>query len=189
MESTKGDTSKLFFNNFVELTTWNRRILKDRWLAQTQLVAQMYCLTRFYRNNWVTSRDLCKWPRSANGRLSFHPIPCGTALIGHVTSGGTSTAYIHFRLSLWTTMHLRMRCATPSVYLDLCEGRVEHDRAKRLARRLQLGFLRWFLNKELQTIMPCGMCFPWTVNKTGKYLATVQFLLSPLETIRQRQSW
>ena len=35
-------------------------------------------------------------------------------------------------------MHLRMRRATPSVYLDLCEGRVEHDRAKRLPRRLQL---------------------------------------------------
>ena len=26
------------------------------------------------------------------GRLSSHPIPCGTTLIGHVTSGGTSTA-------------------------------------------------------------------------------------------------
>ena len=24
-----------------------------------------------------------------NGRLSFHPIPCGTALIGHVTAGAT----------------------------------------------------------------------------------------------------
>ena len=23
------------------------------------------------------------------GRLSFHPIPCGTALFGHVTSGAT----------------------------------------------------------------------------------------------------
>ena len=46
--------------------------------------------------------------------------------------------WTHFRLSPWTTMHLRMRCATPSVYLDLCEGRVEHDRAKRLSRRLQL---------------------------------------------------
>ena len=28
-----------------------------------------------------------------NGRLSFHPIPCGTALFGHVTSGATYTAY------------------------------------------------------------------------------------------------
>ena len=35
-------------------------------------------------------------------------------------------------------MHLRMRRATPSVYLDLWEGRVEHDRAKRLPGRLQL---------------------------------------------------
>ena len=26
------------------------------------------------------------------GRLSFHPIPCGTALFGHVTSGATCTA-------------------------------------------------------------------------------------------------
>ena len=26
------------------------------------------------------------------GRLSFHPIPCGTALFGHVTSGATFTA-------------------------------------------------------------------------------------------------
>ena len=26
------------------------------------------------------------------GRLSFHPIPCGTALFGHVTSGATYTA-------------------------------------------------------------------------------------------------
>ena len=37
-----------------------------------------------------------------------------------------------------TTMHLRMRYATPSEYLDLCEEYVEHDRAKRLPRRLQL---------------------------------------------------
>ena len=27
------------------------------------------------------------------GRLSFHPISCGTALFGHVTSGATYTAY------------------------------------------------------------------------------------------------
>ena len=59
--------------------------------------------------------------------------------------------WTHFRLSLWTTMHLRMRRTTPSVYLDLCEGRVEHDRAKRLPRRLQLErerFLRWFLTTK-----------------------------------------
>ena len=36
-------------------------------------------------------------------------------------------------------------------------------------------------NKELQPITT--MCLQWTVNKTGKYLATVQFLLSPLEII------
>ena len=27
--------------------------------------------------------------RQANGRLSFHPIPCGAALFGYVTSGAT----------------------------------------------------------------------------------------------------
>ena len=37
-------------------------------------------------------------------------------------------------------MHLHMRRATPSLYLvlDLCEGHVEHDRAKQLPTRLQL---------------------------------------------------
>jgi len=44
--------------------------------------------------------------------------------------------WTHFRLSLWKTTHLRMRHATPSVYLDFWEGRVEHDRAKRLPERL-----------------------------------------------------
>ena len=38
--------------------------------------------------------------------------------------------WTHFRLSLWTAIHIRMRSATPSVYLDPCEGRGEHDRAK-----------------------------------------------------------
>ena len=28
-----------------------------------------------------------------HGMLSFHPIPCGTSLIGHVTFGTTCTAY------------------------------------------------------------------------------------------------
>ena len=28
-----------------------------------------------------------------HGRVSFHPIPCGTALFGHVTSGATYMAY------------------------------------------------------------------------------------------------
>ena len=36
-------------------------------------------------------------------------------------------------------------------------------------------------NKEVQPIT--AMYLQWTVNKTGKYLATVAFLLSPLEII------
>ena len=35
--------------------------------------------------------------------------------------------WTHFQLSLWMAKHLRMRCATPSVYLDL---RRAYDRAK-----------------------------------------------------------
>ena len=30
-----------------------------------------------------------------NGRLSFHPIPCGIALFGHVTSSATCTARVN----------------------------------------------------------------------------------------------
>ena len=44
--------------------------------------------------------------------------------------------WTHFRLSLWMTTHLRMRCTTPPVYLDLWEGRVKYDRVKRLPGRL-----------------------------------------------------
>ena len=64
-----------------------------------------------------------------------------SALAGHVPSQAWAYYYFfwtHFILSLWTAMHLRMRRAAPSVDLDVCEGRVEHDRAKRLPRRLQL---------------------------------------------------
>ena len=75
-------------------------------------------------------------------------------------------------------MHLRMCVPHPqAMYLDLCEERVEHDRAKRLPRRLQLERATpqvIFNDKELQTITV--MCFQWTVNKTGKYLATVQII-------------
>ena len=49
-------------------------------------------------------------------------------------------------------MHIPMRSATLSVYLDLCEGCVEHDQAKRLSRRLQLEREVIFSNKELQPI-------------------------------------
>ena len=35
--------------------------------------------------------------------------------------------WTYFRLGLWTAMHLRMHSSTPSVYLDLFEGRVEQD--------------------------------------------------------------
>ena len=45
----------------------------------------------------VSNSDQMVWQRRSNGfamgRLSFHPIPCGTALFGHVTSGATYTAY------------------------------------------------------------------------------------------------
>ena len=53
---------------------------------------------------WKRDSTQAKWPavvRMAGtvfpkvypiGRLSFHPIPCGTALFGHVTSGDSCTA-------------------------------------------------------------------------------------------------
>ena len=53
--------------------------------------------------------------------------------------------WTHFRLSLRTAVHMRMRSATPSAYLDLWEGR--------LPRSLQLEgklLLRWFLAKILE---------------------------------------
>ena len=40
---------------------------------------------------------------------------------GHIFFG----TYMYFRLSLWMAMHLCMRRATPSVYLNLCEGLVD----------------------------------------------------------------
>ena len=41
-----------------------------------------------------------------------------------LTPGGRIFFWTHFRLSLWMAMHLRMRRATPSVYLDLWGVRV-----------------------------------------------------------------
>ena len=45
-----------------------------------------------------------------------------------VSISGVFFFWTQFQLSLWMTTHLRMRLATPSVYLDLWEGGV--DRAK-----------------------------------------------------------
>ena len=41
-------------------------------------------------------------------------------------------------------MHMRMRSATPSVYFDLWEGRVEHDRAKRQSCRQRKNHVNLF---------------------------------------------
>ena len=39
----------------------------------------------------------CGMNAITKGRLSFHPIPCGTALFGHVTSGAIYTAHSQVR--------------------------------------------------------------------------------------------
>ena len=88
--------------------------------------------------------------------------------------------WTHFRLSRWMATHLRMRSATPSVYFDLEKGvltMIEQNDCQVVKATPQVISNK----KELQPITT--MCLQWTVNKTGKYLATVQFLLSPLKII------
>ena len=46
------------------------------------------------------------------GRLSFHPIPCGTALFGHVTSGATYTAYSQVGSASHSRSHSLVSCLT-----------------------------------------------------------------------------
>ena len=64
--------------------------------------------------------------------------PCSSSVFTLSTGSGVFFFWTHFRLSLWMTTYLRMRRTTPSVYLDLCEVRVDDDRAKRLPGRLWL---------------------------------------------------
>ena len=52
-----------------------------------------------------------------------------------IDTGRIGRIWTHFRLSPWMATHLRMRSATPPVYLD---GRVEYDRVKRVPGRLWL---------------------------------------------------
>ena len=58
------------------------------------------------------------------GRLSFHPIPCGTALFGCVTSGATYTAYSQVgpgeSLSLAFSCQLPIRHSHGGPRLDSC---------------------------------------------------------------------
>ena len=86
----------------------------------------------------------------------------------------------HRRGLFWT--HFRLGLATPFVNLDLCE---ERDRAKRLPRRLSGCKQNYssgdFKQQGTSAYNGTTMYFQWTVSKTGKYLATVQFLLSPLQ--------
>ena len=60
----------------------------------------------------------------------------------------------------------RCICACAVAHFDLCEGRVEHDRAKRLPRRLHLEreqFLRWFLTtKTFKLELQCVPSELWT---------------------------
>ena len=46
------------------------------------------------------------------GRLSFHPIPCGTALFGHMTSGATYTAYSQVGSASHSRSHSLVSCLT-----------------------------------------------------------------------------
>ena len=55
-----------------------------------------------------------------NGAQTFFLVDTGT---------GVFLFWMHFRLSLWTAMHMHIRSVTPSMYLDFGEGRVEHDQA------------------------------------------------------------
>ena len=56
-------------------------------------------------------------------------------------------------------MHMRMRSATPSVYLDLWEGRVEHDLVSRghtPFRKRGKGSGNFFYSSLLPRTVECG---------------------------------
>ena len=91
--------------------------------------------------------------------------------------------WTHFWLGCWMATHLRMRSATPSVYFDLEKGVLTMIDCQK-----DCGCKSYssgdFKKKELQPITT--MCLQWNVNRTGKYLATVQFLLSPLKIFSKK---
>ena len=117
---------------------------------------------------------------------------CGLAILscGGVRARCSVTVSLHHStFSFWMAMHLRKCWATPSAYLDLWEGLVDIWSSKMTARNsarktvvVKRAISQVILNhKGLQPVTT--MYSQWTVNKTGNYLATVQFLLSPLEII------
>ena len=75
-------------------------------------------------------------------------------------------------------MHLRMCSATPSVYLDLEKGVLSKTSARKTV--VVKATPQVILNKkELQPTYNYNVL----TDKTGKYLATVRFLFSPLKII------
>ena len=86
-----------------------------------------------------------QWNAGACGRTQDVSHRAAIALIVHATIAQASDQHhiglasftgprqlrfffrMHIRLGLWMAMHLRMRRATPPVYLDLWEGRVEQN--------------------------------------------------------------
>ena len=67
------------------------------WHAGSSLVHIVSCPDYFShaegKNSVVNRLSNFFSVRFKKGRLSFHPIPCGTALFGHVTYDATYTAY------------------------------------------------------------------------------------------------
>ena len=72
-----------------------RRLLTGGTVIPVSLIAVVPTVLEksvFYGYLAVASVSLGLPTQFVHGRLSFHPIPCGTALLGHVTSGATCTA-------------------------------------------------------------------------------------------------
>ena len=99
--------------------------------------------------------------------------------IGYFHTG--AGVFFFFGCTFDLVSDLCMGRTTPSVYLDFWEGCGEYDQAKRLPGNCGCTLQVILNNKELQPITT--LYLQWTVNKAGMYLATVQFLLSPLEII------
>ena len=136
-------------------------------------------------------RNFCLLPakKAKQLRLDAPLVPWTHPRQPQTSSAPPSRAYFflwtHFRLSRWMATYLRMRSATPSVYFDLekacwlCLWSSKTSARKTVVVKATPQVIS--NKKELQPITT--MCLQWTVNKTGKYLATVQFLLSPLKLI------